>query len=68
MLQLLPQANNNQATGNYTAVGAAVFDRNVVTIKGDHAFSDKNRLSLFVYVSNEHSIAPALLEGANRCV
>ena len=62
MLQLLPQANTNAATANYTAVGAQTFDRNVFTIKGDHAFNDRNRVSLFVYISNEASIAAALIE------
>ena len=64
MLQLLPQANTNAATANYTAVGAQTFDRNVFTVKGDHSFNDRNRVSLFAYVSNETSIAPALIEGA----
>lgn len=64
MLQLLPAANTATATANYTAVGAQLFDRNVYTIKGDHSFSDKSRVSLFAYISNESSIAPALLEGA----
>jgi outer membrane receptor for monomeric catechols len=41
-----------------------LFDRNVYTIKGDHAFSDRHRVSLFVYVSGESSIAPALIDGA----
>ena len=63
-LQLLPQANTNAATANYTAVGATTFNRNVVTIKGDHAFSDRNRVSLFVYVSNEANIAAATIDGA----
>lgn len=64
MLGLLPAANNNAATANYTSVGSQIFDRNVYTIKGDHAFSDKSRVSLFAYISNEDSIAPAAIEGA----
>ncbi|MBS1859132.1 MAG: carboxypeptidase regulatory-like domain-containing protein [Acidobacteria bacterium] len=64
MLALLPAANTSAATANYTAVGAQTFDRNAVTIKGDHSFNDRNRVSLFAYVSNESSIAPALIEGA----
>ncbi len=64
MLQLLPAANTNAAVNNYTAVGAQLFDRNVFTVKGDHAFSDRNRFNLFAYISNEHSIAPAFINGA----
>jgi Carboxypeptidase regulatory-like domain/TonB dependent receptor len=64
MLQLLPQANTNAATANYTSVGAQTFDRNVFTIKGDHSFNDRNRVSLFAYISNETSVAPALIDGA----
>jgi hypothetical protein len=64
MLSLLPAANTNAATLNYTAVGAQTFDRNVYTIKGDHTFNDRNRVSLFAYFSEETSIAPALIEGA----
>ncbi len=64
MLQLLPAANTNAITANYNAVGAQTFDRNVYTIKGDHSFTDRNRVSLFAYFSDESSIAPALIDGA----
>jgi hypothetical protein len=64
MLQLLPLPNTKQATGNYFAVGAQVFNRNVVTVKGDHAFSEKNRISVFFYGSGESSIAPEQIAGA----
>jgi Carboxypeptidase regulatory-like domain/TonB dependent receptor-like, beta-barrel len=64
MLQLLPPAKTSSATNNYTAVGAQTFNRNVYTIKGDHAFSDRNRISVFLYISNEDSIAPDLIAGA----
>src|SRR5215471_303878 len=49
MLGMLPAANTSAATANYTAAGAQVFDRNVYTIKGDHSFSDRSRVSLFGY-------------------
>ena len=64
MLQLLPAAKSNASTSNYTSVGSNIFDRNVYTVKGDHAFSDRSRISLFLYFSDENSIAPALIEGA----
>jgi hypothetical protein len=63
MLQLLPAARSS-ATSNYTSVGSNIFDRNVYTVKGDHAFSDRSRISLFLYFSDENSVAPALIEGA----
>jgi hypothetical protein len=63
-LALLPAANNSNATFNYTQAGANSFDRNVVTVKGDHAFSDRSRASLFFYESNESSIAAAIIAGA----
>jgi hypothetical protein len=64
MLQFLPASKTNAATNNYTAVGVNAFARDVVTIKGDHSFTDRHRVSLFVYVSGENSVAPALIEGA----
>lgn len=64
MLPLLPAANTNAATQNYTATGAASFDRNVYTIKGDHAFSDRSRISIFAYFNNQNSSAAELIAGA----
>jgi hypothetical protein len=63
MLALLPATTTNAATSNYTAAGATTFTRDVVTIKGDHSFSDRNRVSVFVYVSNEANVAASLIEG-----
>ena len=62
-LQLLPAANTNATTANYTAVGATTFTRNVYTIKGDHSFSDRNRVSIFAYISNEANVAASLIDG-----
>lgn len=64
MLALLPAANTNAATANYTATGAQSFNRNVYTIKGDHVFSARNRISVFAYFNDESSVAAALIEGA----
>jgi hypothetical protein len=64
MLQLLPATNTVSATNNYTAVGVNAFTRDIVTIKGDHSFTDRHRISLFAYISGENSVAPALIEGA----
>ncbi|MBI4904672.1 MAG: TonB-dependent receptor [Acidobacteria bacterium] len=63
-LALLPATNTNAATANYTATGAAAFNRNVYTIKGDHVFSSRNRISVFAYFNDEASVAAALIEGA----
>ena len=64
MLALLPNANTNAATANYTATGAQLFDRNVYTAKLDQVFSERSRANFFMYFNDEHSIAPALIEGA----
>ena len=52
-----PRPTPTQATANYTAVGATTFTATSYTIKGDHAFSDRNRISLFAYISNEANMA-----------
>jgi hypothetical protein len=62
LLTLLTAAGS-AATSNYTAAGSNTFNRDVVTIKGDHSFNDRNRVSLFVYISNEANIAASLIEG-----
>jgi hypothetical protein len=64
MLSLLPAPTSGAATSNYTAVGVNAFTRDVVTIKGDHSFSDRHRVSLFLYFSGENSVAPELIAGA----
>jgi hypothetical protein len=64
MLALFPTPNTSQATGNYFQVGAQVFDRNVYTVKADHAFSDRNHLSVFLYDNEQTSIAPEAIVGA----
>ena len=65
MLQLLPPANTNaghrQLHGRRRDTSSTATS---YTIKGDHAFSDRNRISLFFYISDENSVAPALIEGA----
>ncbi len=64
MLALLPQPDTKQQTGNYFAVGAQVFNRDVVTVKIDHIFSERNRISGFLYRSTETNLAPESLAGA----
>ncbi len=64
MLGLLPQPDTKQQTGNYFAVGAQVFNRDVWTLKFDHAFSERNRISVFLYHSTETNLAPENLAGA----
>ncbi len=64
MLALFPPPDTSQATGNYFQVGALVFNRNVYTVKADHAFSDRNHLSVFLYDNEQTSIAPEAIAGA----
>ncbi len=64
MLALFPLPNTSQPTGNYFQVGSLVFDRNVYTVKLDHAFSDRSHLSFFFYDNEQTSIAPEVLAGA----
>ena len=64
MLALLPLPDTSQQTGNYFAVGAQVFNRDVETVKFDHNFSERNRFSVFFYHSAETNIAPESIQGA----
>lgn len=64
LLQLIPVPNAALPNGNYYKVGAQVFDRDVYTLKGDHAFSDRNHLSVFFYNNSETNIAPEGFAGA----
>jgi Carboxypeptidase regulatory-like domain len=64
MLALFPLPNTSQTTGNYFQVGSLVFDRNVYTVKFDHAFSDRSHLSFFFYDNEQTSIAPEVIAGA----
>jgi hypothetical protein len=64
MLALLPMPDTTQQTGNYFAVGALVFNRDVETLKFDHAFSDRHRVSVFYYHSAETNTAPEQIAGA----
>jgi hypothetical protein len=64
MLQLLPSPTSGSSTSNYTAVGVNAFTRDVVTIKGDHQFTERHRVSVFLYASGENSVAPELIAGA----
>jgi hypothetical protein len=64
LIQLLPVPDTTQQTGNYFAVGAQVFNRDVETVKFDHNFTERNRLSIFYYHSSETSTAPESIKGA----
>jgi hypothetical protein len=64
MLALLPLPDTTQQTGNYFAVGAQLFDRDVETVKLDHAINDRHRISFFYYHSNETNTAPESIAGA----
>ena len=62
MLQLLPAASNS-LVNNYVSAGAATFNRDAYTFKIDHAFSDRNRMSLFGYADVEASVDAAFIAG-----
>ncbi len=63
ILQLLPANSNANTTANYFSAGATLFDRDVFSVKGDHVFSDKHRISVFAYWNKEQNIAAATIEG-----
>jgi len=64
ILPFVPATTNGGLTANYTSAGAASFDRDVYSVKGDHVFNDKHRISVFAYWNKEASIAASFLEGA----
>jgi hypothetical protein len=57
----LPATTNGGLVNNFLEVGAQQFDRDQVTAKIDHAFSDRNRLSGFVYINQQTNIEPERL-------
>ncbi|HWB99734.1 MAG TPA: carboxypeptidase-like regulatory domain-containing protein, partial [Bryobacteraceae bacterium] len=58
---LYPATINNSPFNNFLTVGAKRFDRDQVDVKIDHSFSDRNRLSAFVYIGTQTTHAPELL-------
>ncbi len=64
ILPYLPATTNSGTTANYTAAGAAFYDRDVYSVKGDHVFNDRHRINVFAYWNSESSIAASFLEGA----
>lgn len=61
ILPLIPQPTYSTLTNNFLTIGAQHFNRDQVDVKIDHNFSDRNRLSGFVYIGRQHSIAPQRL-------
>jgi hypothetical protein len=57
----LPQPTNAGILNNFLAIGAQTFDRDQIDVKIDHAFSDVNRISGFVYIGSQTSVAPERL-------
>lgn len=64
MLQFVPAPSNANQLNNFQVVGSQKFDRDVYTVKGDHNFSEKNRINVFLYFNNQSSQAPERLPGA----
>src|SRR5690606_12649346 len=64
LLAFVPQPSNPNQLNNFQVVGAQRFDRDVFTIKGDHQFSEKNRVNLFFFINDQASVAPERLPGA----
>ncbi len=64
MLQFVPAPSNSNLLNNFEVTGASRFDRDVYTIKGDHQFSERNRINVFLFVNNQASIAAERLPGA----
>ncbi len=61
ILPVIPQPTNDGLLNNFLSVGARSFDRDQVTVKLDHAFSDRSRLSGFVYFNEQESKAAEVL-------
>lgn len=63
-LPLVPAPSSASLLNNAQVVGAALFDRDVYTVKLDHLFSDRNRINVFLYANNQTSGAAERLPGA----
>ncbi|HET8547033.1 MAG TPA: TonB-dependent receptor [Bryobacteraceae bacterium] len=61
IIELLPPTTNNNLTNNFLVTGAQKFDRDQINLKLDHAVSDRNRLSGFVYIGTQQSVEPERL-------
>jgi hypothetical protein len=61
IISLLPANSNNNLTNNFFVTGAQQFDRDQFNIKIDHALSDRNRLSGFVYIGTQQNVEPERL-------
>ena len=61
IIEQLPQPTNSGLLNNFLAVGAQQFDRDQINVKLDHAFSDRNRLSGFLYWGEQTSLEPEYL-------
>lgn len=56
ILPLIPGPTNSGLLNNFLTVGARRFDRDQVNVKLDHAFSDRSRLSAFVYIGTQKDL------------
>jgi outer membrane receptor protein involved in Fe transport len=54
----LPPTTNGAILNNFLAVGARTFDRDQVNVKIDHAFTERNRLSGFLYTGTQTILEP----------
>lgn len=68
MVPLIPAPANDGLLNNFLTVGARRFDRDQINVKADHAFSDRSRLTGFLYVGTQEDIGaeqlPVPLSGA----
>lgn len=61
IVPLLPDPSNSAIQNNFVTIGARKFDRDQIDVKIDHSFSDRNRLSAFVYIGRQNQVDPEAL-------
>lgn len=61
ILPLYPGTANSGIYNNFLTVGAKTFDRDQLNVKVDHSFSDRSRLSAFVYIGTQSTTSPEIL-------
>ena len=63
ILPLLPTPNNSGIFNNFLSVGRGQTSSNQVNVKIDHAFTDRNRISGYVYRDINRILDPELVPG-----
>ncbi len=61
IVPLYPAPSNSGLLNNFLTVGAQKFSRDQINVKIDHALSDRNRLSGFVYIGTQNNVDPERL-------